>query len=124
MDRDKAIATANVISKRYNGGTANAAVREDASNNHDSAEGVGINAVAKSDTPNNLARGIAGRPMESTPALIGAKRGHITCDTDVDSLAYWNEPQGDRDSSFVSPFSSPTSKPKYLVFTPDKVCCF
>ncbi|KAL7535423.1 hypothetical protein ACHAXR_009712 [Thalassiosira sp. AJA248-18] len=69
---------------------------------------------------NHLGRGVAGRPMESTPALIGARRGQITCDTNVDSLAYWNEPQGDRDSTFTTPFGVTSSKPKYLVFTPDR----
>ena len=70
----------------------------------------------------NLARGISRRLTEQTPALIGAKRGHIQgCDVNVDTLAYWNEPQGDRDVKFVSPFSHESSKPKYLVFTPDKV---
>lgn len=51
-----------------------------------------------------LARGVAGRPMEQTPALVGARRGHIECDVNVDSLAYWNDPQGDRDVHFSSPF--------------------
>eukprot|EP00578_Thalassiosira_sp_NH16_P001179 CAMPEP_0181129138 /NCGR_PEP_ID=MMETSP1071-20121207/29161_1 /TAXON_ID=35127 /ORGANISM="Thalassiosira sp., Strain NH16" /LENGTH=1337 /DNA_ID=CAMNT_0023215103 /DNA_START=9 /DNA_END=4023 /DNA_ORIENTATION=- len=71
----------------------------------------------------HLGRGIAGRPMNSTPALIGAKRGHIKrCDVNVDTLAYWNEPQGARDSTFVTPFgdNQQGSKPKYLVFTADK----
>jgi hypothetical protein len=70
----------------------------------------------------NLARGIARRLTEQTPALIGAKRGHIQgCDINVDSLAYWNDPQGVRDVNFVSTFSHKSSEPKFLVFTPDKV---
>ncbi len=52
-----------------------------------------------------LARGIAGRPMSQTPALIGAHRGHIDCDINVDSLAYWNNPQGERDINFKSPYA-------------------
>jgi hypothetical protein len=27
--------------------------------------------------------------MELTPALIGAKPGHIECDVNVDDMAYW-----------------------------------
>ena len=71
-----------------------------------------------------LGRGIAGRPIELTPALVGAKRGHMTCDTIDNRLAYWNEPQGTRDEAFVSAFADNQSgsKPKYLVFTADKVC--
>ncbi len=56
-----------------------------------------------------LARGVAGRPMEQTPALNGGRRGHIECDVNVDSLAYWNDPQGDRDVKFTSPFSAQVS---------------
>eukprot|EP00986_Skeletonema_menzelii_P015195 scaffold11248_cov145-Skeletonema_menzelii.AAC.3 len=68
----------------------------------------------------SLARGHSGLPMDQTPALIGAKRGSIQCDsdTDVSSLAYWNDPQGSRDEAFVSPFrvSSSAGKSKYLTF--------
>ncbi len=51
-----------------------------------------------------LSRGVAGRPASKTPALTGASRAHIECDVNVDSLAYWNDPQGTRDQEFVSPF--------------------
>ena len=57
-------------------------------------------------TEKSIIRGVAGRPTSETPALVGAKRGHIDCDVNVDSLAYWNDPQGERDISFESPFSS------------------
>ena len=50
------------------------------------------------------ARGIAGRPMPETPALEGARRAHIECDVNVDSSSYWNDPTGERDQNFVSPF--------------------
>jgi hypothetical protein len=53
---------------------------------------------------NNLARGVSGLPMSETPALIGAERGHIECDVDVDELAYWNQPEGKIDNEFKSPF--------------------
>ena len=108
MDKLKAEATATLIATRYIGEKKDDKVVNKAD-------------VAPVDT--HLARGIAGRPMESTPALIGAKRGHVTCDTNVDSLAYWNEPQGNRDSTFITPFgdNQSSSKAKYLVFTPDKV---
>ncbi len=68
-----------------------------------------------------LGRGVSGLPMDQTPALLGAKRGHIECDVDVDELAYWNSPQGDRDLNFKSPFVTPSSsgKTKYLSFEPD-----
>ena len=64
-----------------------------------------------------LARGVSGLPMSQTPALLGAQPGHIECDVDVDKLAYWNDPQGDRDRKFVSPFA--TSEGRYLTFEPD-----
>ncbi len=67
-----------------------------------------------------MARGVSGLPMDQTPALIGAKRGHITCDADVDQLAYWNEPQGTQDIEFKSPFAKPTEKTKYITFEPDR----
>ena len=50
---------------------------------------------------------------------MGARRASIPCDYDVWSLAYWNEPQGDRDYQFVTPFQSNTGKPKYLAFSLD-----
>ena len=102
MDRLKAEATAKIIANRYSEGGK--------------AKG------EEGGQPNNLARGVSGRPMADTPALISAQRGKIQCDTDVNSMAYWNEPQGDRDSTFTTPFAdTDSSKPKYLVFTPDKV---
>jgi hypothetical protein len=52
-----------------------------------------------------VARLVSGRPLDLTPALNGARRGHIECDVDVDSLAYWNDPQGQRDQQFHSPFA-------------------
>jgi len=76
-----------------------------------------------------LARGVAGRSMEETPALKGAQRAHIECEVNVDSLAYWNDPQGDRDRDFVSPFDyrkgsgggdDDDTKEKYISFTPDR----
>lgn len=68
-----------------------------------------------------LARGVAGLPMSQTPALIGASRGHIECDVNVDELVYWNDPQGTRDLNFVSPFLGKHSeKTKYLTFEPDR----
>jgi len=44
--------------------------------------------------------------MSETPAVEGAKRGHIECEVNVDSLAYWNYPQGTRDQEFRSPFAA------------------
>ena len=69
-----------------------------------------------------LARGLAGRPMEETPALIGAQRAHVECDIPVDSLAYWNNPIGDRDENYVPPFKPKLSpgKIQYITFTPDR----
>jgi hypothetical protein len=52
-----------------------------------------------------VARLVSGRPLDLTPAVKGARRGHIECDVDVDSLAYWNDPQGQRDQLFHSPFA-------------------
>ncbi len=52
----------------------------------------------------NLSRGVSGLPMSQTPALVGAERGHIECEVDVDRLAYWNYPQGNLDKEFKSPF--------------------
>ncbi|KAL7443230.1 hypothetical protein ACHAXM_008859 [Skeletonema potamos] len=69
-----------------------------------------------------LARGVSGLPMSQTPALIGAKHGSIQCDNDnYDDLAYWNDPQGDLDVGFVSPFApSDTSEKRYITFEPDR----
>lgn len=53
----------------------------------------------------SVTRGLAGRPANETPALEGASRAHIECDINVDSLAYWNDPQGTRDQNFKSPFA-------------------
>lgn len=67
--------------------------------------------------PNHLSRGLSGLSMEKTPALVGASRGKISCDVDVDSLVYWNVPQGKRDREFVSPFRS--DKRQYITFWQD-----
>jgi hypothetical protein len=67
-----------------------------------------------------LARGIAGRSLSETPALIGGSRAHIQCgEINVDSLAYWNDPQGDEDASFQSPFAV-KGETKYISFSPDR----
>lgn len=63
-----------------------------------------------------LARGVAGRPMSQTPALIGARRGHIECDINVDSLAYWNDPQGERDIKFKSPYAVKVFENLFFLF--------
>jgi len=68
----------------------------------------------------SLARGVSGLPMSETPALVGATRGHIECEVDVDQLVYWNSPQGKRDIDFKSPFiGNPGSNRKYITFEPD-----
>ena len=67
---------------------------------------------------NHLARGVSGLPLDQTPALLGAKRAHIECDTDVDFLAYWNDPRGTRDVEFTSEFASPSTS-RFLTFEPD-----
>lgn len=64
-----------------------------------------------------LARGVSGLPFDQTPALVGAKRGHIQCDVDVDDLAYWNSPQGLRDEEFETFYKNPPNR--YLTFSPD-----
>lgn len=64
-----------------------------------------------------LARGVSGLPMVKTPALIGARPGHVDCDVDVDDIVYWNDPQGDRDRKFASPYATPGEH--YLTFEPD-----
>lgn len=68
-----------------------------------------------------VARGVSGLPLDQTKAVVGAKRAQITCDHDVSKLAYWNEPQGDRDYSFMTPYQdkTPGLKPKYLAFSMD-----
>ncbi|KAL3893662.1 MAG: hypothetical protein SGARI_008016, partial [Bacillariaceae sp.] len=71
---------------------------------------------------NILARGVAGLPMSKTPALMGAKWGHVDCDVDVDDIAYRNDPQGTRDNEFVSPFAEKEEEgapTRYLTFQPD-----
>jgi GDP-fucose protein O-fucosyltransferase len=71
---------------------------------------------------NILARGVSGLPLSKTPALIGAKWGHVECDVDVDDFVYWNDPQGTRDQQFVSPFaehSQSSGTTRYLTFEPD-----
>jgi hypothetical protein len=67
-----------------------------------------------------VARGVAGRPEGITPAVVGAKRAHIECEINVDSLAYWNNPQGTRDDEFVSPFRVSDPDRYYMTFNPDK----
>jgi len=57
--------------------------------------------------------------FDQTPALVGAAKGSISCDINADSLVYWNDPQGQRDISFKSPFSSKGKTKKYLTFEPD-----
>lgn len=69
-----------------------------------------------------LARGVSGLPMAATPALFEAQRGHIECDVNVDFLAYWNDPQGVYDRTFVSPFAdhgSAGQTEKYVTFESD-----
>jgi hypothetical protein len=81
--------------------------------------------------PGDLARGIAGRPMKETPALIGAQRAHVECNVPVDDslVAYWNDPVGTRDANFNTVFNSqqrqqqqqqetPPQK-QYITFSPD-----
>ena len=60
------------------------------------------------------------------PAVVGAQRAHIECpDLNVDALAYWNSPVGDRDRTYVSPFANTNNdpnaaQPRYITFTPDR----
>ena len=65
-------------------------------------------------------RALAGRSIDLTPALLGASRGTIKCDLNVDSMAYWNDPQGSRDEAFISPFSHNDVNEKYITFTTDR----
>mmetsp|Transcript_24180 Transcript_24180/g.59183 ORF Transcript_24180/g.59183 Transcript_24180/m.59183 type:complete len:1126 (-) Transcript_24180:1246-4623(-) len=67
----------------------------------------------------SLARGVVGLPMSQTPALIGARPGHIDCEVNVDDMAYWNDPQGTRDQEFQSPFASSEPETHYITFEPD-----
>ena len=72
-----------------------------------------------------LARGVSGLPLSKTPALIGAQHGSIECPTPdgvmhVDELAYWNDPQGERDVSFISPFNPQSKEKRYVSFEPDR----
>ena len=71
--------------------------------------------------PASLARGVVGLPLDQTPDLEGAKRGHIQCEVDVDFLAYWNDPVGKPDIEFESPHISPRAKEEeqYLTFELD-----
>ena len=55
-----------------------------------------------------------------TDNLTGARRGSISCDVDVDNLAYWNDPPGLRDSAFESPFSDSSGETKYVTFEMDR----
>ena len=67
-----------------------------------------------------LSRGVSGLPMSKTPALVGAQHGSIQCkEHNMDQLAYWNDPQGDLDVSFRSPFLESTEK-RYVTFEPDR----
>ena len=70
-----------------------------------------------------LSRGVSGLPLKETPALVGAQHGSIQCKEHniMDQLAYWNNPQGDLDISFVSPFVQADSNEKrYVTFEPDR----
>ena len=59
-------------------------------------------------------------PLDKTPSLIGAMKGKISCDINVNELAYWNDPQGKIDVDFKTPFSNPFSSTKYITFEPDR----
>eukprot|EP00536_Pseudo-nitzschia_multiseries_P016290 jgi/Psemu1/247440/estExt_Genewise1.C_10660005 len=63
---------------------------------------------------------LSGRPVEETPALDGASRGAIKCDLNVDSMAYWNHPQGVKDEKFISPFHTNDATEKYISFSTDR----
>ena len=92
-----------------------------------------IGILSQDDTalpPLPLARGISGLPFSKTPALVGAKHGSIQCPNNqnsnfrMDTLAYWNEPQGSFDTTFVSPFGPLTEEERnenrYVTFEPDR----
>jgi GDP-fucose protein O-fucosyltransferase len=66
-----------------------------------------------------VARGISGRRIDQTPAMVGAIRAHVQCDINVDSVAYWNNPQGKRDQGFKSPFAIQNNN-KYITFGIDR----
>lgn len=65
-------------------------------------------------------RALAGRSENETPAVLGASRGTIKCDLNVNSMAYWNDPQGSRDKEFVSPFVHNSGDEKYITFSTDR----
>mmetsp|Transcript_38921 Transcript_38921/g.44490 ORF Transcript_38921/g.44490 Transcript_38921/m.44490 type:complete len:1187 (+) Transcript_38921:96-3656(+) len=65
-------------------------------------------------------RALAGRSEKYTPAIGGASRGSIKCDVNVDSMAYWNDPQGTIDQEFVTPFLSEGTDEKYITFSTDR----
>jgi hypothetical protein len=71
-------------------------------------------------TKKPVARGVAGRPLDQTPAMEGAARAHVQCDVNVDSSAYWNDPQGQRDQDFKSPFAVEGAAEKYITFGIDR----
>jgi hypothetical protein len=71
-------------------------------------------------TKKPVARGVSGRPLDRTPALVGAARAHVRCDINVDSVAYWNDPQGHRDRDFKSPFAVEGGGEKYITFGMDR----
>ena len=74
-----------------------------------------------------ISRGVSGRPIEETPSLISAKRSHIQCDINVDSLAYWNDNPTDHVSRFhvnghddqTRDVSVPSLEESYISFSPD-----
>lgn len=57
--------------------------------------------------------------MGETPALVGASRGKIECDVNIDFMAYWNDPQGVRDREFVTPFRMNDTQTRYITFWQD-----
>ncbi len=90
------------------------------------------------------ARGFSGLPSDQTPALDGARRGHIHCNDTLPAveavlssmLAFWNDPPGLRDRDAGSPNVEPhpfvapplsreeaknpkQSRRRYLTFEPD-----
>ena len=71
----------------------------------------------------NLGRGVAGLPLQQTPALHGASRGTLICESDttadtrMEKMVYWNQPQGLRDREFQTAFRA--SEEKFLTFEPD-----
>ncbi len=71
------------------------------------------------DSENSVASVSGVSSLEGMPALIGAKRGHVQCDVNVDDLVYWNDPQGHEDVKFRAPFSNDDGKRQYITFEPD-----